>query len=191
MTPPASFMLNFEREVKDSERQLLRLATSLMGSEADAWDAYQEALIRAYTRLAQFRGDARFSTWLCRILYRTCYDELRRRRRRPLPLGWAAPGEGDAPAPGESRPGTDAYKPEAEAAPDPAAVAEQREIQRSVRRAVDNLSAPYREVVWMRDLEGLTYEEIAAALRLPSGTVKSRLNRARARLKDYLERTPA
>ncbi len=188
MSPSSSLVLNFEHEVRSSERQLLRMAQNLMGSEADAWDAYQEALIRAYTRLTQYRGDSRFSTWLYRILYHTCYDELRRRRRRPLPLGFPTP------------PGNDAVRPEAHTlptpmdqcgAPDPAALAEQREMQQTIRRAVGHLSQPYREIVQMRELDGLTYEEISSALRLPPGTVKSRLNRARARLKRHLQCTPA
>lgn len=200
--PPVAF---FEAEVRRAERQLLRLATSLMGSEIDAWDAVQEALIRAYTKLDQFRGDSQFSTWLIRILYRTCYDELRRRSRRPLPWdqgnlegrGELLSSEGVPGPSGSRRTREDAAGigglpgPMVAALPDPAEQLERREVQRWVRHAVGRLEPPFRAVVELWDLEGRSYEEIARVLGLPTGTVKSRLNRARTRLREHLARHSA
>ncbi|BDG61626.1 RNA polymerase sigma factor [Caldinitratiruptor microaerophilus] len=184
-----STSVDFEHEVARCEGQMLRLAMGLMGNEPDALDAVQEALIRAYTHLGQFRGDSQFSTWLCRIVHRTCYDELRRRRRRPVPLGDGAPGADPvAPAAGPA-PAVPVLA--AESPPDPAEVAERREVQRCVRRAVSLLEPPYREVVIRRDLRGQSYVEIARALRVPEGTVKSRLFRARTRLRQEIERVSA
>lgn len=181
--------VDFEREVARCEGQMLRLAVGLMGNEPDALDALQEALIRAYTRLGQFRGDSQFSTWLCRIVYHTCHDELRRRRRRPVPLG--AGGPAAVPLGTAGRPATAVPVLAAEPPPDPAEVAERHEVQRCVRRAVSLLEPPYREVVIRRDLRGQSYGEIASALCLPEGTVKSRLFRARSRLREEIERVSA
>lgn len=206
---PAPPNVDFEAEVHRCQGQLFRIAVGLLGSEADAKDVVQEALIRAYTRLYQYRGDSAFSTWLVRIVYRASYDELRRRGRRPLPWAWpstdrpAASDPGTGPLPGATAE-SGAWSaglgdgrgwqglPGAMVAgtPDPAESAEQHEQQRLVWRAVKQLTPPFRTVMAMH-LQGRSYEEMAAALRLPVGTVKSRLHRARLCMKRELAQNPA
>lgn len=163
------------------ERKTYNLAYRLMGNHADASDAAQEALVRVYTRLHNFRGDSAFSTWLFRVVTNTCLDELRRRGRlrhtsldNPLPAE-----EGAVP-----RQTTDE-------ADGPTERAERREVQAAVRRAINRLPEDYRVVVVMRDLHDLSYHEIAAVLGTSLGTIKSRLHRARQALRLIIRATEA
>jgi RNA polymerase sigma-70 factor, ECF subfamily len=163
------------------ERKTYNLAYRLMGNHADASDAAQEALVRVYTRLHNFRGDSAFSTWLFRVVTNTCLDELRRRGRlrhasldNPLPAEEGAlprqtTDEGDGPT----------------------ERAERREVQAAVRRAINRLPDEYRAVVVMRDLHDLSYHEIAAVLGTSLGTIKSRLHRARQALRLIIRATEA
>lgn len=163
------------------ERKTYNLAYRLMGNHADASDAAQEALVRVYTRLHNFRCDSAFSTWLFRVVTNTCLDELRRRGRlrytsldTPLPTD-----EGALP-----RQTTDE-------ADSPTESAERREVQAAVQRAINRLPDDYRVVVVMRDLHDYTYHEIAALLGTSLGTIKSRLHRARHALRLILRATEA
>jgi RNA polymerase sigma-70 factor (ECF subfamily) len=164
------------------ERKTYNLSYRLMGNHADASDAAQEALVRIYTRLHNFRGDSAFSTWLFRVVTNTCLDELRRRGRLrhtslddPLPTE-----EGALPR--------QAFLDELES---PIERAERREIQAAVHRAINRLPDDYRVVVVMRDLHDYSYQEIAAILGTSLGTVKSRLHRARQALRLVLKATEA
>lgn len=163
------------------ERKTYNLAYRLMGNHADASDAAQEALVRVYTRIHNFRGDSAFSTWLFRVVTNTCLDELRRRGRlrhasldTPLPtdegtLSRHAPLEEDTPT----------------------ERAERQEVQAAVQRAIARLPEDYRLVVVMRDLHDYSYHEIAAILGTSLGTIKSRLHRARHALRLILKATEA
>lgn len=155
------------------ERRTYNLAYRLMGNHADASDAAQEALVRICVRLDNFRGDSAFSTWLFRVVTNTCLDELRRRGRlRHASLDEALPlEEGTVP-----RQATDSSE-------GPVEYAERLEVQAAVQRAINRLPDEYRVVVILRDLQGLTYQEIAAALHTTLGTIKSRLHRARQALR--------
>ena len=163
------------------ERKTYNLAYRVMGNHADASDAAQEALVRVYTRLHNFRGDSAFSTWLFRVVTNTCLDELRRRGRlrhtsldTPLPTD-----EGEVPR----QPVTEGDS--------PIERAEVRERQDAVRRAISRLPEDYRIVVVMRDLQDYSYHEIAAILGTSLGTVKSRLHRARQALRVIIRSTEA
>jgi RNA polymerase sigma-70 factor, ECF subfamily len=143
----------------------------MMGNQAEAEEVAQEAFLRAHGGLAEFRGDARLSTWLYAITSRLCLTRLasgehRMARRRSDTIEMLAAREGDEP-------GGDLERNEREAA---------------LHRAIAELPEDRRLVVVLRDLEGLSYEEIAAALGLELGTVRSRLHRARLDLKEKLER---
>jgi RNA polymerase sigma-70 factor (ECF subfamily) len=161
------------------ERKTYNLAYRLMGNHADASDAAQEALVRVCMRLQNFRGDSAFSTWLFRVVTNTCLDELRRRGRlRHASLDDALPAEEglvprQAPDEGES----------------PVEYAERHEVQAAVQRAISRLPDEYRLVVIMRDLQGLSYHEIAAMLGTTLGTIKSRLHRARQALRVIIQAT--
>lgn len=155
------------------ERRTYNLAYRLMGNHADASDAAQEALVRICVRLDNFRGDSAFSTWLFRVVTNTCLDELRRRGRlRHASLDEALPLEEGAVL----RQATDTGE-------GPVEYAERQEVQAAVQRAINRLPDEYRVVIILRDLHGLTYQEIAAALGTTLGTIKSRLHRARQALR--------
>lgn len=166
----------FEALVLEHQARVYRLALHLLGNEADAADAAQDAFLKAYISLKDFRGDSRFSTWLCRLTNNVCLDMLRRRRRQE-----------SVPLTREDGDGEDAEL----ALPDPAPLPEEellrRERQRAVRAALSALPEEHRRILSLRELGGLSYEEIGAELRLEPGTVKSRLSRARKRLYALLQ----
>ncbi|MDH3592604.1 MAG: sigma-70 family RNA polymerase sigma factor, partial [Planctomycetota bacterium] len=132
-------------------------------------DVAQEVFLKVYTRISAFDGRSKFYTWLYRVAANAAKDHVKKRSRRP-----AVTLEEDAilPDPTEG----------------PAAGARLRESRRLVREAIATLSPRYRTVLAMRELDGLTYKEIADVLRLSIGTVESRLHRARAQLKRRLLR---
>lgn len=161
------------------ERKTYNLAFRLMGNHADASDAAQEALVRVYTRIHKFRGDAAFSTWLFRVVTNTCLDELRRRGR----LNHASLDEpGSIEAVLVPQQGLVAYG-------NPVEQAERGEVQEAVQRAINRLPDDYRVVVVMRDIQDYSYQQIALYLGTSLGTVKSRLHRARRALRVILAKT--
>jgi RNA polymerase sigma-70 factor (ECF subfamily) len=163
------------------ERKTYNLAFRLMGNHADASDAAQEALVRIYVRLPNFRGDSAFSTWLFRVATNACLDELRRRGRlRHSSLDEAATLDLPYP-PAEFGSECDS----------PVEKAEQREVQAAVQRAITRLPDDYRAVVVLRDIKNYSYQEIAAVLGTTVGTVKSRLHRARLALRNVIRATEA
>ena len=166
----------FEPLVLEHQTNVYRLAFRMLGNDADAADASQDAFIKAYTSLSSFRGESRFSVWLYRLTNNICIDMLRR-RRETIPIE-SDNGEGEAtelPLPDER------WSPEV--------LAERVEDVRAVRSAMAVLSPEYREILTLREIGGLSYEELADALHLEVGTVRSRLNRARKKLADELMRT--
>lgn len=165
----------FNRLVLAYQEQLYNVAYRLLGDPEEAADATQEAFLKAYERLHQHRGGS-FRAWLLRILTNTCYDALRKRRRRaegPLP-------DTTGPDPLDRL----RLLPSREASPEEAAL--RGEIHRAIQEGLQRLSPEYRTVLVLSDIEGLSYEEIAEVLSIPLGTVKSRLSRARAQMRDFL-----
>ena len=157
----------FDRLVRRHEQRVYNVAYRMVGRTEDAKDVTQEAFITAFRKLQSFRGDAAFSTWIHRVTLNACYDLLRRRKRAPVLLG-------DENDPGEP-------------AEDPAdRVASAIDVQ----RALVQVSQEFRAVLVLHDVQGLPYEEIAAALEVPVGTVKSRLHRGRVALGALLAGTP-
>ncbi len=152
------------------------IAHRMLGDQDRASDATQAAIVRAYRALARFRQDATFSTWLYRIVTNVCLDQLRQQDRGTQSLTLLDGGDGDGLEEMEIP----------DATGDPAAAAEQQERQALVQTALTRLAPDHRAVLAMYDLSGLSYEEIADALEVPLGTVKSRLNRARHALKEEL-----
>jgi RNA polymerase sigma-70 factor (ECF subfamily) len=159
----------FESLVTMHQHRVYGLALRMLGSPSEAQDAAQEVFIRAFRSIADFRGDARLSTWLYAITSRVCLSRLGSGGRRRMHEGeevLARLPDG-APPPGET--------------------IERSELEAALRRAIGELPEDRRIVVLLRDIEGLAYEEIARALALPVGTVRSRLHRARLDLRDKLE----
>lgn len=171
----------FEEIVIRYEQRVFQLAYRLSSNPDDASDLAQEAFLKVYRYLDQWRGQAAFSTWLYRIVSNTFLDEVRKRKRRPLTAvsldANIATEDGEVvrefPSPTAS--------PEEEYL--------QRELQFVVRQALAELPPDYRIVLTLRDIQGHTYEEIAEITELNLGTVKSRISRARAALRKKLTET--
>lgn len=153
------------------EKKVYNIAYRLMGSDADAADMAQESLIKIYRGVKSFKGQASFSSWVYRLTVNTCMDGLRKRKRAPVSLDYTM----ESGVPFED---TAAETPETHAL----------SIERSedIQKAINMLSFEHKTVVVMRDITGLSYEEIADALQISVGTVKSRINRGRQRLKELL-----
>lgn len=161
----------FEELVKRYEGKVYTIAYRFTGNHADAGDLAQEAFIKAFQALRSFRGDASFATWLYRIASNVCRDELRRQHRQKkvsLEEVMAQPGGNPSLVAG---------------GPSPQECLERNEIQELIQSQLDSLSGDHRLILVMREIQGLSYEEIAAALDCTLGTVKSRLSRARQTLK--------
>ena len=165
------------------QRQLYRLALRMTGSEADAQEVLQEAFLNAYQKLPNFRGEAQFSSWLYRIAANSALMRLRRKRRAPdaltdQPLELQGPrfsAEGYLDPP----PRSDWSQRADEKMMD-------RELGTAIDQAVNGLPDDYRTVFLLKDVDGLSNEEIADALELTVPAVKSRLHRARLALREKL-----
>lgn len=161
-----------------NNRRLFRLARGILRDDSDAEDAVQEAYLRAFTHLDSFRGESTLSTWLSRIVINEALGRLRRARPAGVQYDDRAAIENRViPFPGGG-----------EAMADPEKSMAQREIQRVVELAIDELPEPFRIVFVTRVIEGMNVEETADVLGLKAETVKSRLHRARALLRANVEK---
>lgn len=165
-------MAAFESLVSAYERRVYSLALRSTGSEDDAADITQEVFLRAYRALDTFRGDSGFSTWLYRITANLCVDLARKKK--------AAQTES------LDDEETAAQVPETRGAHQPEQALENNELRRELDIALSMVSEEHRKIVILRDVAGMTYADIAAALSIEEGTVKSRLARARAALRKIL-----
>jgi RNA polymerase sigma-70 factor (ECF subfamily) len=161
------------------EKKVYSLCYRMARDPDDAADLAQEAFIKVYRALPAFRGRSSFSTWLFRIVTNTCLDDRRHRGSRPSLVSLdrtvdTGDGEMTPELPGDG--------------PDPPDCAEKAETQAEIRVLLALLPAEQRLVLVMRDMEGYSYEEIAEVLGLNIGTVKSRINRARARLREIYQK---
>jgi RNA polymerase sigma-70 factor, ECF subfamily len=152
-------------------------ALRIMGDEDLAADASQEAFISAFKSITSFRGGS-FKGWLMRIVTNACYDELRRKKRRPT-----TPLEPDT----EDGEEMDSPRWLADPGMTPSQQAEADELEHAVQHCIDSLPLEFKTVVVMTDLQGLDYAEVAIAVHVPLGTIKSRLARARLRLRECLQ----
>ena len=172
----------FNRMVEERHGDIYALLYRLTEDPEEARDLTQETFLQAFRHLSSFRGDADLKTWLYRIAVNQARNRWRwwKRRRRDRTLSLDAPvSEGqDAPLSAGLA---------SETAADPEQQTLARERERVLHAALRTLSRPYREVIVLRDIEGLSYEEVALALDLNVGTVKSRLSRGRDELRRRLE----
>jgi len=164
----------FGELVRRHQDRLYPTLLRLTGSAEDARDLLQDAFLRAYQKLGSYHGGSLFYTWLYRLTINLALSDRRKRRIRPLlrlsDLG--GNGRGDAREPlDRSDPGL------------PVELAERDEL---IQKALNELAPDHRAVVILKDFDGLRYDEIAAALEVPIGTVRSRLHRARHELRDRL-----
>ncbi len=170
----------FEVLVERHQKRMLNLAYRMLGDYDEACDVVQEAFLAAWRALPKFRGEARFSTWLHGIVLNGSRNRLQQVRAR---------SRHEAPAPGD--PGEeDGGLPCRAVSPleSPGERLERREREEKVQECIGSLESDYREVLVLRDIQGYSYEEIGDMLRLPGGTVRSRLFRARSAMKDCLSR---
>jgi RNA polymerase sigma-70 factor, ECF subfamily len=163
----------FEVLVARWEDKIRGAAYRFLGSEEEARDVSQEAFLKAYRALGSFKREARFSSWLYQIATNLCRDRLRRRRTRAAVS--LEELEETGPVVVETRPG--AHE-----------LLQQSDLARAVRRAVHALPEEQREVLILKEYQGLTFLEIAQSLDLPVSTVKTRLYRGLGQLRVRLER---
>jgi RNA polymerase sigma-70 factor (ECF subfamily) len=151
-------------------------ALRILSDEDLAADAAQEAFISAFRSIATFRGGS-FKAWLMRTVTNACYDELRRQKRRPT-----------TPLEPETADGDEMDSPRWLADPNltPAQQSEADELEHAIQHCLDALPTEFRTAVVLADIQGMDYTEVATASRVPLGTIKSRLARARLRLRECL-----
>ncbi len=165
----------FEALVTAYETRLYQLTFRYLGHREDAMDAVQETFLRVYRFLGGFQEQSSFSTWLYRIAVNVCRDlALQRSRREEQPL---ERGEEDEPSPAETVPDL-RYAPETRL--------EQQELRQAILQGLRALPRAQKEILLLREVQGLSYEEIGAALSLAPGTVRSRIARAREALRKKL-----
>ena len=165
----------FEDLVTEHEKGVYAIAQRMTGNAEDAADMTQETFIKAYNSLSAFRGDSKFSVWLYRIATNVCLDFLRSRSRKPtVSLSM------------EDDDGEEVELDIADDSQSPERLLESGLTRDAVRRGLKALSPEYRQILLLREIQGLSYEEIADALRIEVGTVKSRIFRARKRLCAFL-----
>lgn len=161
--------------VEDQSKVVYNLALRMVGNEQDAYDISQDAFLKAYLNLSAFRGDSKFSSWLYRLTTNLCLDFIRRRNRQTvIPLTF------------ETDDGEEEYLPIPDDSFSPETEAERRELRDNVRRGLLQLPETQREILVLRELGQMSYEEIGTQLGLEAGTVKSRIFRARKKLCDIL-----
>ena len=161
----------FERLVRTYENKIYHLALRMCGSSEEASDIAQEAFLAAWRALPSFRGEANFATWLYRLTSNAAIDYLRRQKKE----------RGDMSLDDEDL-GLDAV----DTGPGPQDAAERTEVRTAVAAGLQQLSEGHRQVLVLREIQGLSYEEIADVLEVDLGTVKSRISRARTALRKIL-----
>ena len=165
----------FNQLVRTYQTLVYRTAYRVLGEGASAEDATQDAFISAYKHIREYRGGS-FKAWLLRIVTNACYDQLRVKQRRPSASLDAMLIDPDNPAPGADR-----------AAPEsPQEFAERQELGETIQRGLATLPPDQRVTLVLADIDGFSYDEVAAATGANVGTVKSRLSRARTALRDFL-----
>lgn len=169
----------FNQLVLAYESLVYNITYRIMGEPEAAADATQEAFISAYRHLEQYRGGS-FKAWLLRIATNACYDELRRRKRRPA-------ASLEALTVVDEGPDADSTAQLTSREDLPETQVERGELAQAIQNCLNALPDDQRAVAVMCDVQALDYSEIAQALQLPLGTVKSRLSRARTRLRDCLQ----
>jgi RNA polymerase sigma-70 factor (ECF subfamily) len=167
----------FNTLVLHYQDSVFNTALRILGDEDQAADASQEAFISAFKSIKSFRGGS-FKAWLMRTVTNACYDELRRKKRRPT-----------TPLEPDTEDGDEMDSPRWLADPNmtPDQQAEADEVEHAIQHCLNNLPLEFKTVVVMADIQGMDYTEVALTIRVPLGTIKSRLARARLRLRECLQ----
>ena len=167
----------FEALMGTYEKKIYALCLRMMGNPHDGEDSAQEAMLRIWRTMGQYRFESAFSTWIYRVTASCCMDAIRRRQRQTQPsLEELGEAEGFDPADGGETPHERA---------------ERMETRSEIQQAISAVPETMREVFLLRDVHGLSVEETAQALQIAQGTVKSRLARAREKIAAELKRRGA
>ncbi len=167
---------SFNTLVLHYQTMVFNTALRILGDDDQAADATQEAFISAFRSINSYRGGS-FKAWLMRTVTNACYDELRRQKRRPTTALEPETDDGDE---------IDSPRWLADTNMTPAQKAEADELEHAIQHCLEALPTEFRSVVVLADIQGMDYSEVATASRVPLGTVKSRLARARLRLRECL-----
>ncbi len=167
---------SFNRLVLEYQNMAFNLAARMLGDDDAAEDVTQTAFLSAYRSLDSFRGGS-FRAWVMRMVSNACYDELRRRKRRPT-VSLEPVNEDDEEIESPAWLADDAPSPEVQL--------ERAELDQALQTCLRGLPEEFRAVVLMVDVEGLDYQEVSQATGKPLGTIKSRLARARLKMRDCL-----
>ena len=165
----------FEQLLDHYQKPVYHQALRLVGNPEDAADVTQEVFLKVWKHLPSFRGESSFSTWLYRLTDNAALDLIRREKKR----------RGDSSLDDEEG----ALTLPADPAPTPHQAIEQKELHQAVAEGLAQLSEEHRQVLVMREINGLSYEQIGSILDLSPGTVKSRIARARISLAKFLQKT--
>ena len=169
----------FEALMRRHNTRLFRVARSILRDETEAEDALQDAYVQAYRAAAQFRGDAELSTWLTRIVINQALMRLQKKKRERIVVPFRTSVAADE----------DRIDDMADAkAESPSDATLRAEVRRVIERRIDQLPVAFRTVFVMREIEEMTVQETADCLGIPPSTVRTRLFRARALLREALER---
>ncbi len=169
---------SFNSLVLHYQTQVYNVAYRVLGEGDAAADATQDAFINAFKKIKSYRGGS-FKAWLFRIVTNACYDELRRRQRKPV-------SSLDALLVSDVNADEDAQVQLASEKQSPSKAQERTELLEAIQNCLDTLSDEQRLAVVMRDVQGFDYKEVADTMKVGLGTLKSRLGRARNRMKDCL-----
>ena len=163
----------FGQLVERYQNRLFHSLMHLLGSTEDAQDAAQDAFVQAFEKLASFRGQSQFYSWLFRIAFNTAVSARRKTRRMSVSLD--ARREASGLEPSDVNPSTE-----------PSYSMDVSDRQRLVQQALAELSEEFRTALVLKEMDGMSYEEIADIVDVPMGTVRSRIHRARLELRDKL-----
>lgn len=166
----------FEKLMRSHNRRLFRVARAILKDDAEAEEALQETYIVAYTQLSGFRGESKLSTWLTRITINECLQRVRKQRKHEVVVPFVHTDDQEHALIAEP----------ASASPENSAM--RSELRALLERKIDELPLAFRTVFIMREVEEMTVEETAHCLGIPEATVRSRLFRARALLRESLAR---
>ncbi len=168
----------FEELIGEYENKILNYCFRMLGNRSDAEDAAQEVFVKVFRFMGSFTGQSAFSTWLYKIASNVCLDFMRKAKRQTADTVsiYQYNAEGD-----------EFVLPILDTAPTPYEHAQLSEAQRALLKALEQLGEDQKQVIILRDIEGLSYEEIARIIDAAPGTVKSRINRARRALQKILE----